>query len=192
MDNRTNHGAMPGVSKPAAGRAAAVGFPNVVIASLVDQTKSYLTSEAGIEVTLARRVCRSLKQLNLRQSTAVIDVGGDVGAKIAFSFPDELVDVLYRRLTAGLAIPADAEALYRREAVTEMTNIVIGNCTARFAADGGRVSMSPPVLLEAAKPIPRMNNAVFDSVSLVTPHGCFDINLVGPCDMFDAHLNYIQ
>lgn len=191
MEPHTNYSALPGIAE-AADRPAAAGFPNAVVTSLVDHTKDYLMCEAGIAVTHARRAARSLDQLNLRQSTAVIGVGGDFGVLIAFSFPPELVDILYRRLAAAFEVPAGEEALYRREAVTETANIIIGNCTARFAADGGRVSMSPPVLLEAAKPIPRMKNAIFDSVSLVTPHGVFEINLVGPYDMFDAHLNYIQ
>ena len=186
-----NHSAMAGIADTVAGPPAD-GFPSAVVASLVDQTKNYLAREAGIEVTQTRRATRNPEQLNLRQSTAVIGVGGDFGALIAFSFPDEMVDVLYDRLTATFKVPAGDEALYRREAVTEMANIIIGNCTAHFAASGGRVSMSPPVLLEAAKPIPRVKNAIFDSISLVTPHGSFEINLVGPYDMFDAHLNIIQ
>lgn len=186
-----NHSAIS-ENADAAGRPASAGFPNVVVASLVLQTKNYLTCEAGIEVTEVKRATCDLDRLNLKQSTAVIGVGGDFGALIAFSFPEEMVDVLYDRLTAGIAVPAGEEALYRREAVTEMANIIMGNCAARFSADGGRVSMSPPVLLEESKPIPRMKNAIFDSVSMVTLHGSFDINLVGPYDMFDAHLNYIQ
>ena len=191
MEDRVNHSALPGIEE-AAGCPAGPGFPNAVIASLVSQTKDYLAREAGIEVTHVRRMARSLDQLKLRESTAIIGVGGDFGALVAFSFSQEMVDVLYAHLTAGIDVPAGDEELYRREAVTEMANIIIGHCTAHFAAGGGRVSMSPPVLLEAAKPIPRMKNAIFDSVSMVTPHGSFDINLVGPYDMFDAHLNYIQ
>lgn len=192
MEKRTNHSGLTGIAESAAEATAAAGFPNAVVASLVDHTKDYLMCEAGIEVTHARRAARSLDQLKLRQSTAIVGVGGDFSALIAFSFPEEMVDVLYHRLTATFDVPAGEEALYRREAVTEMANIIIGHCTARFAASGARVSMSPPVLLESAKPIRRLKNAVFDSISMVTPHGSFDINLVGPYDMFDAHLNYIQ
>lgn len=191
MDSHTNHDLSTGIAETE-GRSAAASFPNAVINALVDQTKNYLLREAGIDVTHARRGPRSLDQLTLKQSTAVIGVGGDFGALIAFSLPEELVNILYERLTAAIAIPAGQEALYRREAVTEMANIIIGHCIARFSANGGRVTMSPPVLLEAAQPIPRLKDAIFDSVSMDTPHGSFDIHLVGPYDMFDAHLNYIQ
>lgn len=167
-------------------------FPKTVINSLVNRTKSYLASQAGIDVTDTRRITRNLDQLELRQSTAIIGVGGSIGILIAFSFPQEMVDVLYDRLTANIEVPAGDEALYRRETVTEMANVIIGNCTADFSIDGECISISPPILLEAAKHIHRLKNAMFDSISMVTAHGCFDINLVGPRDMFDAHLNYTQ
>jgi CheY-specific phosphatase CheX len=167
-------------------------FPRTVITSLVNRTRNYLASQAGIDVTDARRASMNRDQLELRQSTAIIGIGGNLGILVAFSFPQEMVDVLYDRLTVNIEIPPDDEALYRRETVTEMANVIVGNCTADFSANGERVSMSPPVLLEAAKPIHRMKNAMFESISMVTAYGCFDINLVGPCDMFDAHLNYTQ
>jgi len=191
MEDRTGHSVLP-QSMETAGCPAAIAFPNAVVRSLVDQTKDYLAREVGIEVTRARRGPRGLDRLNLKSSTAVVGVGGDFSALIAFSLPEELVNVLYDRLTAAFTVPAGDEALYRCEVVAEMANIIIGHCTARLSANGGRVTMSPPVLLDAAKPIPRVKDAVFESVSMDTPHGSFDINLVGPCDMFDTHLNYIQ
>ena len=165
---------------------------SALIASLVNRTKSYLASQAGIDVTDARRVTGTLDQLKLRQSTAVIGVGGSVGLLIAFSFPQEIIDVLYDRLTASLEIPACDEALFRRETLAELANVIVGNCTADFSNDGEHISISSPILLEKTKHIYRMKDAMFDSISLVTAHGSFNINLVGPREMFDAHLNYAQ
>jgi CheY-specific phosphatase CheX len=167
-------------------------FPQAVIASLVERTKSYMASQAGIDVTDARRGIGNRDQLELRESTAIVGVGGNVGLLIAFSFPQAIVDILYDRLTAGIDVPAGDEALYRRETVIEVANIIIGHCTADFSSDGENISMSPPILLEETKHIHHMKNATFDSISMVTAHGCFDINLVGPHAMFDAHLNYSQ
>ncbi len=165
---------------------------STLIAALVDRTKTYLASEAGIDVTDARRATGNLNQLKLQQSTAIVGLGGKIGLLIAFSFPREIVDVLYDRLTAGIDVPEGDEALFRRETVTELVNVIIGNCTADFCTDGERISMSPPILLEEAKHIHRIKDAIFDSILLETAHGCFDINLVGPREIFDAHLNYMH
>lgn len=162
----------------------------VVAASLAGRTKSYLAEQAGIDVTEMHAATEDVEHLKLRQATAIIGVGGSVGLLIAFSFSHELADILYKRLTAGIAIPADQEAGYRDAAVTEIANIIIGNCTTDFAGDGERVLMSPPVLLEDTKSIYRMKNAMFGTVAMVTPHGAFDIHMVGPTDMFDEQLNY--
>ena len=167
-------------------------FPKTVIASLVGRTKCYLADEIGIEVTAVQEVIGALDSLKLKEFTAIIGVGGGLGLLIAFSFPRKLVDILYERLTADIQVPPGEEALYRGSTVAEVANIIIGNCTADFAGHGEQVSISPPVLLEGTKQIHRLKDAMFDCISMVTAHGCFDIDLVGPHEMFDARLEYVS
>jgi CheY-specific phosphatase CheX len=167
-------------------------FPDTVISSLIERTKSYLAAEVGIDVAEVRNSAGDIDRLELREFTAVIGVGGSVGLLIAFSFPRSFVDILYSRLTAGIKVPPGEEADYRRSTVTEVANVIIGNCTANFSADGERICISPPILLEETKYIHRMQDAMFNNISFVTAHGCFDINLVGPRDMFDARLDYVK
>jgi len=161
-----------------------------VAASLAGRTKTYLTEHADIDVTEVHAVTEDVDHLKLRQASAVIGVGGSVGMLIAFSFSQELIGVLYERLTAGIGIPPDQEAVYRDATVTEIANVIVGNCTADFASHDERVSLSPPILLEDAKGISRKKNAMFGTIMMVTPHGPFDIHMVGPQDMFDDYLNY--
>ena len=162
----------------------------MVAASLADRTKSYLAAHAGIDVTAVNVVTDDVDHLKLRQATAVIGVGGCVGMLIAFSLSQRVADVLFERLTAGIEVPPDKEADYREAAVTEVANVIIGNCTADFTADGGSISLSPPVMLEETKSIFRMKDAMFGTVTMETPYGPFDIHMVGPRNMFDAELNY--
>jgi len=89
-------------------------------------------------------------------------------------------------------VPPGEEDLYRCSTVTEVANVIIGNCTADFSSFGERISISPPILLEGTKHIHRMKDAMFNNVAIVTAQGCFDINLVGPRDMFNAHLDYVN
>ena len=167
-----------------------MGCFKTVAAVLADRTKSHLAAQAGIAVSDMRVATDDVDQLKLRHATAVIGVGGSVGMLIAFSLSRPVVDALYERLTAGLDIKPDQEAEFRQAVVTEIANVIIGNCTEEFAAEGERVSLSPPVLLEDTKSIHRMKNARFGTVMMETPHGPFDIHMVGPRHMFDAELNY--
>jgi CheY-specific phosphatase CheX len=148
-------------------------------AALVDRTRNFLTGHIGIDVTGVHAVTVDGDHLALRRETAVIGVGGNAGALIAFSFPEELVDVLYMRLTAGLGIPQGEQALYRRETISEIANVIVGHCTADFATDGEHIAMTPPVFLEDAKELYRMHNATLGTIEVHTSIGSFDIHLVG-------------
>ena len=167
-----------------------MGCFKTVAASLADKTKSYLATQAGIDVTGMHAVTDDVDHLKLRHASAVIGVGGSVGMLIAFSFSQRMVDALYERLTAGIEIPADQQSAYREAVVTEIANVIIGNCTADFASNGECVSLTPPVLLEDTKSICRMKDARFGTVAMDTPYGPFDIHMVGPRNMFDSQLNY--
>lgn len=191
MVDHVTHMATPSTGRTVAQPVVAT-LPGALVRTLVSRTKDYLAREVGIEATDTRLLDDKPDHLTLKHSTAVIRVGGEFSALIAFSFPATLIDVVYRRLTADIDVPESAEALYRQDALAEMANIIIGTCTSEFSISGGRISMSAPVVLEGSRKIPRENNAVFGRVSLDTRHGSFDINLVGPIDLFDGYLNYLQ
>jgi CheY-specific phosphatase CheX len=161
-----------------------------VAASLANRTKSYLADQAGIDVTEMQSVTEDVDHLKLRHASAVVGLGGKVGLLIVFSFPRELVDVLFGHLTAGIQIAPDQQAVYRDATVTEVANVIVGNCTSDFADRDTCISMSPPVLVQDSKSIHRMKNAMFGTIMMATPHGSFDIHMVGPQGMFDAQLNY--
>jgi CheY-specific phosphatase CheX len=157
---------------------------------LADRTKSYLAGQVDVDVTEVHAVTEGVNHLELREATAIIGLGGSTGMLIAFSFSQPMIDILYKRLTASIDVPPDQQSEYRNAAVTEVANVIVGNCTEDFARLDGRISLSPPVLLEDSKSIYRMKDAMFGTVLMVTPHGSFDIHIVGPQAMFDAQLNY--
>jgi CheY-specific phosphatase CheX len=159
-------------------------------ASLAARAQSYLADQADIGVTEVHAATENVERLRLRPSTTVIGVGGSVGVLIAFSFSQEIISVLYERLTGDIAIPPEEEATYRDAVITEAANVIIGNCTADFTRDGGHISISPPLLLDDTKSIHRVNNALFGTIFMVTPSGSFEIHMIGPKDMFDEQLNY--
>lgn len=163
---------------------------NTVAACLAGRTKSYLADQAGIYVTEEHAVTDGVNHLKLHKATAIVGIGGHAGMLIAFSFSQPMTDALYERLTAGLDIPRDQKSEYRDAAITEVANVIVGNCTEDFARLDDRISLSPPVLLADSKSLYRMKNAMFGTVSMVTPHGSLDIHIVGPCAMFAGQLNF--
>jgi CheY-specific phosphatase CheX len=166
--------------------------PDIVLSSVVDRTRQFMATEAGISVTRTTKAAETLERLQLRKFTAIIGVGSNIGALVAFSFPQNLVDILYSRLTAGLTMPPDEEDPCHRSTVTEVANVIIGHCTADFSSHGEHVSISPPVLLEETKYVHRAKDSALRSVSLFTAHGCFDINLIGPSNKYNARLECVN
>jgi CheY-specific phosphatase CheX len=149
----------------------------------------YLADHANINVTAVHTSTDDIAHLRLRPSTAVIGIGGSTGLHVAFSFPRELVDVLFERLTAEITLPPGEDEHYRRATVAEVANIIVGNCTADLTLPGQCIAITPPILLHDTKDVFRTKDASFGVISMVTPHGSFDIHVVAPKESYDSQLN---
>jgi CheY-specific phosphatase CheX len=163
-----------------------------VVTATLERTRSYLAEEFGIEVNEITRDRGDIEMLAIHDMTAIVGVGGPVNLLVAFSFERRLADVLYERMTDGIDVEPGEEDLYRGSVVAEIVNTVIGNCTADFQQSDQRISLTPPVVLDQTKRIQRMKNATFISRTVHTDFGCLDINLVGPTELFDDKLDYVD
>jgi CheY-specific phosphatase CheX len=165
--------------------------PAAVVASVVARTREHVFDELGVEVEAVESYQGDPNQIELRAMTAIIEMGAPVSLLIAFSFEDSLVTAFYDRMTAGMSVPdAEKEAL-RLSVIGEVVNTILGHCTADFSSSQ-EVSLTPPVVLQRRKSLRRMKDAVFVGRSLKTDYGCVDINLVGPCTLFDSKLDYVE
>jgi CheY-specific phosphatase CheX len=163
-----------------------------VVAATLARTRSYFEEEFGINVIDVSQNRGNIEMLAIHDLTAIVGVGGTVNLLVAFSFEQTLVDALYDRMTADIEVPPGEEELYRGSAAAEIVNTIIGNCTADFQQRDHGISLTPPVILDTAKHIQRMKNAVFMSRALDTEFGRVDINLVGPTELFDVNLDYVK
>jgi CheY-specific phosphatase CheX len=96
------------------------------------------------------------------------------------------------RYTAELTIAPEEEALYMRETASEVVNVIVGNCTADLASQGGLVTLSPPVLALGARTIQGRPKTAIAALTLTYPEGALDVVFVGPKLLFDDHLNYME
>lgn len=154
---------------------------------------SHFDSEYGIRVTEADSGGGDLESLNLLGMTAIIGMGGSVNLLVAFSFQEGLIDVLYRRMTHGFEVRPDEVEMYREAAAGEVVNTILGHCTIDLQKpDRPVISITPPVILDQAKTIRRMKNAVFYTQILNTDFGRMNISLVGPRELFNSRLDYAK
>ncbi len=163
-----------------------------VVAATLARTRSYFEEEFAIGVDDVSQDRGDIDMLDIHDLTAIVGVGGPVNLLVAFSFEQRLVDTLFQRMTADIDVPAGEEDVYRSAAAAEIVNTIIGNCTSDFQQQDRGIALTPPVILNKAKHLQRMKNAVFVSRTLNTEFGCVDINLVGPTELFDDSLNYVK
>jgi CheY-specific phosphatase CheX len=161
-----------------------------VMDAVFARTRAFLQDETGVALIRTTSRWGELEAVALHDVTAIAGVGGGLNLLIAFSFSTGLLERLFMRVTDGLDIPADEHDIYVRDTASEVVNIILGRCTADLADSDRAISLSPPVLIEEAKSIRRVRNALFASLCLETEHGAVDINFVGPRELFDPALNY--
>lgn len=163
-----------------------------VVSATLERTRSYFEEEFDILVADISQDCGNVATLDIRGLTAIVGVGGPVSLLVAFSFDPRLMDVLYARMIEGIDVPAGEEDTYRSSVAAEVVNTIIGNCTAELQQRDAAITLTPPMIIDSAKHIHRMKNAVFISRSLNSKFGSVDINLVGPGELFDRDLNYVK
>ena len=161
-----------------------------VMASILGQTREVLAAEAVITVEGAETFDCDVRRLQLHDMTVIAGLGGPISLLIAFSFERSLIESIFERVTADIEVPGDETDLYRREAVAEIVNTILGLCTADLQNIEESIALSPPVILEDARCIHRPKNAVFASMRIRTEKGIVSVSFVGPRELFDDQLNY--
>lgn len=162
-----------------------------VMRAVLSQTRVLLAADAIARVREVSACDNDTTALSLYGLTATAALGGELGVRVAFSFEPTLLDALFAPGTAGFAVPKDEEDLYRREAAAEMLNIVLGLSTADLPGTHLPVPLSPPVLLEEDRHVPRPSDARFASAEIRTDKGCLGISLAGPETLFDSRFNWL-
>ena len=164
-----------------------------VMQSLVARTCHYFDQEYGIRLNKVDAVLLDQPSLTLLDMTAIIGIGGRLNMLITFSFDDDLVHMLYQRMTADFEVRPDEVAMFREAAAGELANTIVGHCTADLQhLDRQGISLTPPMIVNQAKTIRRMNDSIFCTQQLNTAHGHINISLSGPRDMFDTKLEDVN
>ena len=158
--------------------------------------QTYLQASHGIDCIAMPVMNGNAESLTLKDTTAIIGLGGLIGALVTVSFEKKLLSRLLLLETAGLQIPSEDHALYLRETASEITNIIVGRCLAdlqsRLHDDDGKehkISMSPPVVIENVNHLHKSQGGCYTSVLLSTIFGSLAISMVWPRELFNEILH---
>ena len=163
-----------------------------LVQAIGNRTVSYLRDELNIPVRGTTVNMRDVKRMQLMHLTSILAVEADIRMLIAFSFDRELTERVFTASTEGLEIAEDEQEMMREETVAELINIIVGNAMADLASMGTVIPISPPIIINEAKNITRNKGATFYTLDIVTDSGMLSIHFIGPKELFDLNLNYVE
>ena len=171
---------------------AANGRHNQLVQAIGDRTIAYLREDLDIPVEGTTTNMGEVMRMQLRHLTSILAVEADIRMLIAFSLDQDLVERVFVVSTDGLEIADDEQEMMREETITELINIIVGNAMADLAAKGTTIPISPPIVINEAKSITRHKGATFYTMDLTTNIGMMSIHFIGPRELFDLNLEYVE
>jgi CheY-specific phosphatase CheX len=168
------------------------GRHNRLIQAIGDRTVGYLRDELNIPVLRTTVNMRDVKRMQLLHLTSILAVEADIRMLVAFSFDRGLAERVFVASTEGLKIAEDEQEMMREETVAELINIIVGNAMAELASKGTAIPISPPIIISGAKNITRHKGATFYTLDIVSDSGMLSIHFIGPKELFDLNLNYVE
>ncbi len=162
-----------------------------LIDAVTNRCVEYLQDDMNLQVLGMEYDLQDMKVLSLRDLTALVAVGGNLGLYIAFSFDQPVIEHLFEAFTEELDLDNNEEKIeFLEETAGEFINTVIGNALADVPKNETVISLTPPVVLGEAKSIVRHKNAYFYIALIKTSIGNLSVMCIGPEKLFSQDLNY--
>ncbi len=159
-----------------------------LIQAVARRSVSFLQTEMHLEVEEVARQPQCVSRLVLRDTTAMVSVGGNMGVYIALSFDAPALHHIFQAYTQGLDLPPEQEAMYIEETAADVVNTIVGNALSEAPDGATAISLTPPVVMSQAKSLICHKNAYFYLSDLRTPLGVVSIMYIGPKALFDETL----
>ncbi|MBB3212572.1 CheY-specific phosphatase CheX [Herbaspirillum sp. Sphag1AN] len=167
---------------------------------VASDAQKYLKSTHRIQCVAQPAVSGKADALALRDVTAIIGLGGAISNLVTVSFDHALLAYLLKQEMEGLVVPPEEHDLYMNEAAAEISNVILGHCLAyledmmanRLDAEGGRISMSPPVVIQNVGSMHQAHSAAYTSVALVTDFGYLVLSIIWPYALFEKVSNGLK
>ncbi|MDQ7831680.1 MAG: chemotaxis protein CheX [Desulfovibrionaceae bacterium] len=160
--------------------------------ALSERSVSFLRDELEIAVTVQTHHLDDVQKLDLKHLTAIMSATDNMKLYLAYSFDEALIVKAFEAYCKDLDIAPDERDTYMEETAGDIINIIVGNALADLSAQGRVIGLSPPIVITEAKSVMRHRGAKFATACLVTPYGGLNIHLIGPGELFDDTLEYLE
>jgi len=165
---------------------------NQTIEIVASSTQSYLRSAHRISCIAQPAMSGKADELSLKDVTAIIGLGGAISNLVTITFDRVLLHHLLALEMKGLTVPEHEHEHYLSETAAEVSNIILGHCLAYLedmvapnGSVGGRISMSPPVVIQNVSKMHQAPSSAYTSVALTTDFGSLVISIIWPYESFE-------
>lgn len=163
-----------------------------IVNFILKRAQSFLSEEVFLEPLSTEITCNETNILNLKSITAIQGINSSIGLFVAMSFDAPIIEKICDIMTEGLDIPEEEKDVYVEGTAGEILNIIVGNATSDFQIKGNAIKVSPPIVIKDAKNIIRHRDAYFYTATISTDIGEINLYIVGPKNIFDQKLNYME
>lgn len=149
---------------------------------LTDKSVDFLDKELKLSTISKEIFLKDIPRISLDYLTSLITMDGHISALFAFSYEEELINMIFDRYTMDIDVEPDEKDIYLEESAGEIINIIIGNATGEFEIKDSILTFSTPIVLTEAKNLIKKKEAKFYNSTINTEHGKMNIYCIIPKD----------
>jgi len=149
-----------------------------IIEIITDNCIQYMDKELGIKVISKKIYLHDVTRISLDYLSSIVTIEGHINSLLAFSYQRQLIDKLCSVFTEGLDIDEEEEDIYLEETASEISNIIIGNATAKLEKPDSLLRMTPPFVIKEAKNLITKKDARFYHSIIATEQGNLNLYLI--------------
>ena len=149
-----------------------------LINKITERLVVFLDDELVIKTIQAFYDLDSIQLMELRYLTSLINIDGVVKVFVVFSYSESLFNEIFIRYTDGLSIKDSEKEEAMMDSAGDIINIIVGNTLADIEEPNKKITISPPLVITAAKQVACQRGSLLYKANLDTEYGDLDIYVI--------------
>lgn len=150
----------------------------MILDALILQSKLFLSSDMDVGIEEVRRIELTSENLQLKEFTSMIGVGGTLNMMIVISYDNDILSHLMDLFMDGEDIEEEERQEILDSTSGEIINTIIGLALPTFPNRGKGVTITPPIAINDASNIKKYKNSKIISADIITKFGNMSISAV--------------
>jgi chemotaxis protein CheX len=151
----------------------------MILDSLILQTKLFLEGDMDLKIVNVNTTVLDAEQLQLKQHTSMIGVGGKLNLMVVISFDDQLLQDLVNLFMEGEEVDEEEKQEVQESVSGEVINTILGLSLPTFPNRGKGVTITPPITINDAASLKKHKNSKIETVVIQTNSGELTISAIG-------------